>query len=98
MEARVARVFKLGWSGEIAIGAASGEVSGEIPVKTAPADIEVERSGIQRTAEERIAGLESRIGEGIGGFGDARAAVGRVGGKIQPMERRRFHGNVHTTG
>ncbi len=32
IEARVARVFKLGWSGEIAIGAASGEVSGEIRV------------------------------------------------------------------
>src|SRR5260370_27431821 len=44
IESRVARVFKLGWIDEIAIGAASSEVAGEIPIHSATAHIDVERS------------------------------------------------------
>src|SRR5258707_1322237 len=44
IESRVARVLKLGWIDEIAIGAASREVAGEIPIHSAPAHIDVERS------------------------------------------------------
>src|SRR5258708_25478845 len=75
IESRVARVFKLGWIDEIAVRAASRKVAGEIPVHAAPADVDVERSRVQRTAKERIAWLQGRIGERIGGLEDARVVV-----------------------
>src|SRR5713226_2625274 len=98
IESRVARVFKLRWIDEIAIGTASREVAGEIPIHSAPADVDVERSRVQRTAEERIAGLESRIGERIGRLKDARVVVRVVAADGEPSEGTRLQREVDAAG
>src|SRR5712691_4513737 len=44
VESRVAWVFKLGGAGEIAVGAASGEIARETPVHSAPSNVDDQRS------------------------------------------------------
>src|SRR6266704_23942 len=98
VESRVAWVFKLGGAGEIAVGATSGEISREIPVHSAPSNVDDQRSRMQRQAKKRIARFESRIGERIGGFENARVVIGIVPAKREPADGMGLHGKIHTAG
>src|SRR3989442_2396769 len=53
---------------------------------------------MQWPAKKPIARFERRMGEGIGGFGNARVVIGIVPAKREPADGMGLHGKIHAAG